>query len=381
MKRPASDVSLSKSIKELIGGKFTLQNEILGTFARTAPEKGEELPLEELSTALGVGFSGNLDKYTIGLVSRLVCWEDARRFQSQRLQVPPFEELGPRASTCGRRSPPLYLHGGLAVTTTLPSPQSRPSRPPASCPPFVNPSSGAIRLSQPDFGGFSFPLFVNPSSGAIHRCQPDFGGLAVTTTLASSQPRPSRPPISRPVIGIHHHHLNPMTNFVNPSSGANQLGQQDLRGLAANDTVQECRSHSLRIQALSPCSPRRSQELRNPQVHGWNQRSSGRTRLQSHQCSHVTTPTSEKGDAAFTSSVEDRQWAYIPNTLAVRKSKSLLQLMWLVLKDKVLVSLRSFQCIIIFTTNTCFFLDPLVRRGRCLLCSRFLPGLPSGRLG
>ena len=53
----------------------------------------------------------------------------------------------------------------------------------------------------------------------------------------------------------------------------------------------------------------------------------------------VTTPTGEKGDAAFTSSVEDRQRVYGPNTLPVRKSKSLLQLMWLALKDKVLVSL------------------------------------------
>ena len=78
-------------------------------------------------------------------------------------------------------------------------------------PTSVNPTSGAVRLSQPDFGGFLFPLFVNPTSGAIHHCQPDFGGLAVTTTLTSSQPQPSRPPISRPVIGIHlnHHHLNP----------------------------------------------------------------------------------------------------------------------------------------------------------------------------
>jgi len=52
-----------------------------------------------------------------------------------------------------------------------------------------------------------------------------------------------------------------------------------------------------------------------------------------------TPPTGEKGVTAFTSSVEDRQRVYGPNTLPVRKSKSLLQLMWLALKDKVLVSL------------------------------------------
>ncbi|KIM74010.1 hypothetical protein PILCRDRAFT_801589, partial [Piloderma croceum F 1598] len=38
----------------------------------SAPEKGEELPLEELGAALGVGHSGALGKYTSGLVSRMV---------------------------------------------------------------------------------------------------------------------------------------------------------------------------------------------------------------------------------------------------------------------------------------------------------------------
>jgi fatty acid synthase subunit alpha, fungi type len=41
-------VPLSKSIKDLVGGKSTLQNEILGDLQMefmSAPEKGEELPL------------------------------------------------------------------------------------------------------------------------------------------------------------------------------------------------------------------------------------------------------------------------------------------------------------------------------------------------
>ena len=38
----------------------------------SAPEKGEELPLEELGSALGVGFSGTLGKYTSGLVSCMI---------------------------------------------------------------------------------------------------------------------------------------------------------------------------------------------------------------------------------------------------------------------------------------------------------------------
>jgi fatty acid synthase subunit alpha, fungi type len=75
LKKPANEVPLSKSIKDLVGGKSTLQNEILGDLGQefsSAPEKGEELPLEELGTALGVGFSGNLGKYTTGLISRLI---------------------------------------------------------------------------------------------------------------------------------------------------------------------------------------------------------------------------------------------------------------------------------------------------------------------
>ncbi|EPQ52677.1 hypothetical protein GLOTRDRAFT_112049 [Gloeophyllum trabeum ATCC 11539] len=75
LKKKIDEVPLSKSIKDLVGGKSTLQNEILGDLQlefSSAPEKGEELSLEELSSALAVGHSGALGKYTSGLVSRLV---------------------------------------------------------------------------------------------------------------------------------------------------------------------------------------------------------------------------------------------------------------------------------------------------------------------
>ena len=75
LKKRVDEVPLSKSIKDLSGGKSTLQNEILGDLQlefSSAPEKGEELPLEELGSALGSGFSGNLGKYTSGLITRLV---------------------------------------------------------------------------------------------------------------------------------------------------------------------------------------------------------------------------------------------------------------------------------------------------------------------
>ncbi|KIJ51487.1 hypothetical protein M422DRAFT_203704 [Sphaerobolus stellatus SS14] len=75
LKKKFDEISLSKSIKDLVGGKSTLQNEILGDLQlefTSAPEKGEELPLEELGSALSSGYSGALGKHTSGLISRLV---------------------------------------------------------------------------------------------------------------------------------------------------------------------------------------------------------------------------------------------------------------------------------------------------------------------
>ncbi len=75
LKKRVDEIPLSKSIKDLVGGKSTLQNEILGDLQQefaSSPEKGEELPLEELGSALGSGFNGTLGKYSTGLISRLV---------------------------------------------------------------------------------------------------------------------------------------------------------------------------------------------------------------------------------------------------------------------------------------------------------------------
>ena len=75
LKKRVDEIPLSKSIKDLVGGKSTLQNEILGDLQQefaSAPEKGEELPLEELGSALRSSFSGTLGKYSTGLISRLI---------------------------------------------------------------------------------------------------------------------------------------------------------------------------------------------------------------------------------------------------------------------------------------------------------------------
>lgn len=74
LKKPASEVPLSKSLKELSGGKSTLQNEILGDLQiefASAPEKAEDLPLDELGAALGVGYAG-LGKHAMALTNRMI---------------------------------------------------------------------------------------------------------------------------------------------------------------------------------------------------------------------------------------------------------------------------------------------------------------------
>ncbi|KAJ7762020.1 fatty acid synthase [Mycena maculata] len=90
LKKRVDEVPLSKSIKELVGGKSTLQNEILGDLQlefTSAPEKGEELPLEELGSSLSSGFGGALGKYTTGLVSRVVGGKMPGGFNSSAIKT------------------------------------------------------------------------------------------------------------------------------------------------------------------------------------------------------------------------------------------------------------------------------------------------------
>ncbi|KAF8206176.1 fatty acid synthase [Mycena galopus ATCC 62051] len=77
LKKRVDEVPLSKSIKDLVGGKSTLQNEILG----------RELPLEELGGALASGFGGALGKYTTGLVSRVVGGKMPGGFNSSAIKT------------------------------------------------------------------------------------------------------------------------------------------------------------------------------------------------------------------------------------------------------------------------------------------------------
>lgn len=76
LKKSVDEVPLSKAIKDLVGGKSTLQNEILGDlqkeFSNAVPEKAEETPLEELGASLDGSFSGTLGKHTSTLVAKMI---------------------------------------------------------------------------------------------------------------------------------------------------------------------------------------------------------------------------------------------------------------------------------------------------------------------
>ncbi|KAM3555497.1 hypothetical protein MY1884_005561 [Beauveria asiatica] len=75
LKKPLLDVPLSKAIKDLVGGKSTLQNEILGDLGKefgSTPEKPEDTPLDELGASIQPTFDGNLGKVSQSLIARLI---------------------------------------------------------------------------------------------------------------------------------------------------------------------------------------------------------------------------------------------------------------------------------------------------------------------
>ncbi|CAN6674507.1 fatty acid synthase subunit alpha [Trichomonascus vanleenenianus] len=75
LKKTLDQVPLSKAIKDLVGGKSTVQNEILGDLGKefgATPEKPEETPLSELAEQFQDTFNGQLGKQSSSLVSRLI---------------------------------------------------------------------------------------------------------------------------------------------------------------------------------------------------------------------------------------------------------------------------------------------------------------------
>ncbi|KAM0810523.1 putative Fatty acid synthase subunit alpha [Seiridium cardinale] len=75
LKKPFSEIPLSKAIKDLVGGKSTLQNEILGDLGKefgSTPEKPEDTPIDELGAVMQATFNGQLGKQSQSLIARLV---------------------------------------------------------------------------------------------------------------------------------------------------------------------------------------------------------------------------------------------------------------------------------------------------------------------
>ncbi|KHN97914.1 fatty acid synthase subunit alpha [Metarhizium album ARSEF 1941] len=75
LKKPLLEVPLGKAIKDLVGGKSTLQNEILGDLGKefgSTPEKPEDTPLDELGASMQATFDGNLGKQSQSLIARLI---------------------------------------------------------------------------------------------------------------------------------------------------------------------------------------------------------------------------------------------------------------------------------------------------------------------
>jgi fatty acid synthase subunit alpha, fungi type len=105
LKKGVDQIPFSKTIKDLVGGRSTLQNEISGDLQQefaSAPEKGEELPLEELGSALGSGFSGALSKYSTGLFSRLIGGKMPGGFNSSAIKSYLSKNLGSGSSRSDR---------------------------------------------------------------------------------------------------------------------------------------------------------------------------------------------------------------------------------------------------------------------------------------
>ncbi|KAI3405060.1 FAS2 [Candida oxycetoniae] len=75
LKKPLDAVPMTKAIKDLVNGKSTVQNEILGDLGKefgSTPEKPEDTPLEELAEQFQDTFSGQLGKTSTSLIGRLM---------------------------------------------------------------------------------------------------------------------------------------------------------------------------------------------------------------------------------------------------------------------------------------------------------------------
>eukprot|EP01127_Copromyxa_protea_P004216 TRINITY_DN14111_c0_g1_i1.p1 TRINITY_DN14111_c0_g1~~TRINITY_DN14111_c0_g1_i1.p1 ORF type:complete len:3881 (+),score=986.19 TRINITY_DN14111_c0_g1_i1:27-11669(+) len=75
IKKPVSEIPSSKSIKDLSGGKSTLQNEILADlqkeFGDNVPERSEEISIKDLAAHIRPTFTKSPGKHTSSLIARM----------------------------------------------------------------------------------------------------------------------------------------------------------------------------------------------------------------------------------------------------------------------------------------------------------------------
>lgn len=75
LKKPLESIPMGKAIKDLVNGKSTVQNEILGDLGKefgSTPDKPEDTPLEELAEQFQDTFNGQLGKTSTSLIGRLM---------------------------------------------------------------------------------------------------------------------------------------------------------------------------------------------------------------------------------------------------------------------------------------------------------------------
>ena len=115
--KPLDQISSSKTIKDLVGGKSTLQNEILGDlmaeFGNVLAEKSEELPLDRVVEVLSHSFSGTTGKTSNALINKLVSGKMPAGYGMSRVKewLEKQHGLGPKRSQA-------VLTQGLAMQPT-----------------------------------------------------------------------------------------------------------------------------------------------------------------------------------------------------------------------------------------------------------------------
>ncbi|KAJ3387995.1 3-oxoacyl-[acyl-carrier-protein] synthase [Lobulomyces angularis] len=111
LKKPLSELAPTKTIKDLVNGKSTLQNEILGDlsseFGNIPVDKAEEIPLAEVAAAIQNNFGGSLGKMSMTLINKLVSGKMPGGFGMGQVKSYLSNAFGLGA----KRSDSLLLHG------------------------------------------------------------------------------------------------------------------------------------------------------------------------------------------------------------------------------------------------------------------------------